>query len=214
MEAICRMFDYRSEFERRIEQFGRHLKLMHDRAHEEAHGPCFIIFDERRPAGSPGDEDLSEAKKLVLQLVGQAFPDGEIANGVPSDQADTFDLPDKGWRPDDSQNRYIQFSFERNWFCLDMPLETLYRAEAEEILRSRQGFFYLRERAQFTLYGEDVDGHDPFRKIYVYGDEDSAAEDMAFIFFQVWKFPIDSRFYVTAASFNGKCEWERGFPIE
>jgi hypothetical protein len=37
---------------------------------------------------------------------------------------------------------------------------------------------------------------------------------MAFIFFQVWKFPVDSRLFVTSASFNGKHEWEQGLAIE
>ena len=99
---------------------------------------------------------------------------------------------------------------------MDMPIQTLYKAEAEQILRSRKGFFYLKDRPQFTLYEEDVEGYDPFRKIYVYGDEDSAAEDMAFIFFQVWKFPVDWRFYVKASSFHPKkpVVWEWGLPIE
>jgi hypothetical protein len=132
----------------------------------------------------------------------------------PLDEVVTPNLPDEGWREDPSSNRFIQFSFERNWFCMDMPISTLFRAEAEEILSRRSGFFYLRDRQQFTLYQEDVKGHDPFRKVYVYSDEESAAEDMAFVLFKVWKFPIDSRFYVTAAAFSGKKDWESGVQIE
>jgi hypothetical protein len=98
---------------------------------------------------------------------------------------------------------------------MDMPLQTLYRAEAEKILQSRNGFFYLSDRPQFTLKEEDVDGFEPFRKIYVYGDEESAAKDMAFIFFQVWRFPIDWCFYVTADAFGNKeTNWENSKPIE
>jgi len=205
---------FHEELDRRIEQFTHYLKLMHDRAHEEAHGPCFIIFEERRPGGTSDDEELAEEKKLALELVVQEFTDAGIGGAGTLDESVMIDLPDEVWRQDDSQNRFIQFSFERNWFCIDMPLDTLYRPEAEQILRSRQGFFFLRDRKQFTLHEEDVEGHDPFRKIYVYGDEASAAEDMAFIFFQVWKFPVDSRFYVTASAFSGKHGWERGFPIE
>ena len=206
------MFDYGIELQRRIGQFAHYLKLMHQRAHEEAWGNCFIIFEERQPDGSSGGEELSEKKKLVLERVTQAFAQSWDSKGL--DESVVDDLPDDGWREDDSQNRYIQFSIERNWFCMDMPLETLYRPEAENILRNRQGFFYLRDRPQFTLYEEDVEGHDPFRKIYVYGDEGSAGEDMSYIFFQVWKFPVDTRFYVTAAAFDGKHTWEQGYPIE
>lgn len=207
------MSDYHTELQRRIGQFAHYLKLMRHRAHEEACGNCFIIFEERPPDGSSGGDELAEKRKLVLERVSPGFADSWSGGAL--DESVVIDLPDEGWREDDSQNRYIQFSFERNWFCMDMPLETLYRPEAENILRSRQGFFYLRDRPQFTLYGEDdVDRHDPFRKVYVYGDEDSAGEDMAYIFFQVWKFPVDSRFYVTAAAFGGKYRWEQGYPIE
>jgi len=81
-------------------------------------------------------------------------------------------------------------------------------------VRYRRGFFYLRDRLEFTLKGEDVDGYDPFRKIYIYGDEGTAAEDMAFNFFQAWKFPVDWRFYVTAAAFGHSTGWERGTPVD
>ena len=77
----------------------------------------------------------------------------------------------------------------------------------------RTGFFYLRDREQFTLHGEP-EGYDPFRKVYIYGDEESAAEDTAFVFFQVWSLPVDSRLYVSAASFSGEHEWERGTAVE
>jgi hypothetical protein len=63
-----------------------------------------------------------------------------------------------------------------------MPRQTLSRDEAQQIVRYRTGFFYLSDRKQFTLHCEDVEGYDPFRKVYVYRDESSAAEDMAFIF--------------------------------
>ncbi len=209
------MFDYRQELERRIAQFAGYLRNMHHRAHEEVHGSCFIIFEEQPPSGNSERVALSEAATPALELVQAAFDDAGIASITLADDSLLIDLPDEGWREDDSQNRFIQFSFERNWFCLDMPLQTLYRAEAEQILRSRHGFFYLRDRPEFTLKGEDVDGYDPFRKIYVYGDEQSAAEDMAFIFFQVWKFPVDWRFFMTAAAFGDKeTDWEDGTPLE
>ncbi len=54
---------------------------------------------------------------------------------------------------------------------------------------------------------------EPLQKVYLYRDEESAAEDMAFIVFQVWNFPIDSPLYVTAATFSGKHRFERGSRI-
>lgn len=119
------MFDYRAEIERRIEQFTHYLKLMHDRAHEEAQGSCFIIFEERRPGGGTGNEELSEEKKLAIELVAQTFSDPGFGGAGTLDESIVIDLPDEGWRQDDSQDRFIQFSIERKWFCMDMPLETL-----------------------------------------------------------------------------------------
>jgi len=37
---------------------------------------------------------------------------------------------------------------------------------------------------------------------------------MAFVWFCVWKFPVDWRFYVTVAAFHDDVWWEWGFPIE
>ena len=61
-----------------------------------------------------------------------------------------------------------------------------------------------------------LEGHvewDPLQKVYLYGDEESAAEDMAFIMFQVWKFPVDWTWYVKAAVFGSGREFERGKPL-
>ena len=159
------MFDYRHELERRIAQFAGYLKAMYHRAHEEVHGSCFIIFSELPPHGGANDPSLSESVKPALELVVSAFDDAGINSITVTEYEVEFDFPDEGWREDETQDRFIQFSIERDWFCLDLPLQTLFRNEAEQILRSRKGFFYLRDRPEFTLKGEDVDGYDPFRKV-------------------------------------------------
>ena len=207
--------DNRQEFDRRIEQFAGYLKKMDHRAHEEVCGSCFIIFQDRPSTNDSGTAALTETKKLLLELAVGALNKAGIAGVTILDESSLIELPDAGWKEDDSQVRFIQFSFEKNWFCLEMPLQTLYRSEAVMIVRSRKGFFYLRDRPEFTLKGEDVDGYDPFRKVYVYGDEHSAADDMAFVFFQVWRFPVDWRFFVKAAAFGDKkIDWENGAPIQ
>jgi hypothetical protein len=203
------MFDYQAELRRRIEQFRGFLAVMNRRAHEIARGPYFMIFEEKG-ADAPQAAELAPPGEPMGQLL-QTFT--ELGLLTKEDVAVRSDLPEEGWREDLSANRFVQFSFEKDCFHLDMPLDTLTREEAEQILSRRRGFFYLRERPQFTLHGEDVEGHEPFRKVYVYGDEGSAAEDMAFIFFQVWKFPPDSVLYVTAAAFSGKHDWEDHQPI-
>lgn len=81
-------------------------------------------------------------------------------------------------------------------------------------MRCRHRFFYVQGMPQFELKGEDAEKWDPLRKIYLYGDEASAAEDMTFIFFQLWNFPVSTRLYVTSAAFGrNRLRWERGVPI-
>jgi hypothetical protein len=43
---------------------------------------------------------------------------------------------------------------------------------------------------------------------------DSAAEDMAFILFQVWMFPVESPLWVKAASFETDHRFEDGKRID
>lgn len=205
------MFDYRQELERRIGQFRSFLQPMNQRAHDIACGSCFMIFEERKP-GQEQAPSLSSDQEQALEALRQAFEGLGLLQARDADSE--FELPVEGWREDDSSNRFIQFTFEEKCFHMDMPLQTLFREEAEQILRQRKGFFYLRDRKQFTLKGEDVEGYDPFRKVYVYGDEESAAQEMSFIFFQIWKFPVDSRYFVSAKAFSGNHEWEQGVPIE
>ncbi len=209
------MLEYSEILQRRIDQFAFYLKKMYNRSHMEACGPCFIKFKDRDPNIESDNPQLSEAVNPVLELVVHEAEVTGMDSITMDNDFSAIEFPEVGWREDNSQSRFIQFSIEEKWFCMDMPLQTLFRAEAEIILRSRKGFFYLSDRPEFTLYEEDVEGYDPFRKIYLYGDEVSAAEDMAFIFFQVWQFPVDSRFYVVANAFGGKTtHWEEGTPIE
>ena len=187
------MFDYGEEFRRRVEQFAMYLKKMYTRSHDEVGGNCFMIFDEDSSDNPSASNALSAVATPELELVEAAFDDASFSSNSLNDETITMELPDEGWKEDDSQHRFIQFSFNENWFCMDMPLTALYRIEAEKILESRNGFFYVRDRPQFELNGDDVDQFEPFRKIYVYGDEESAAEDMAFIVSKMGLKPSPSR---------------------
>jgi hypothetical protein len=208
------MFEYHVELARRIEQFAAHLKRMQHRAHQEVFGNCFIVFQE-----SPNDdlEDFSlteQARQTAEQLL---VVSGDLESSL-MDRNDTkhLDLPPDSWRQDDSESRFIQFSFQESWFCLDIPRCSLYQPEGEKIMGRLNGFFYVRDRPQFMLKGEeeDIETHNPFRKVYLYGDEPLAASEMAFIFFDIWKFPVDWQFYVTAGTFGDtKTDWETDEPL-
>lgn len=208
------MSDYSTERDRRVTQFESYLTKMNERAHDIAHGPCFIIFSENWESDAEVDGELRESSELEQVKVSEISTAEEGIGTVLFGESIGATAPNCDWRQDAPRYRFVQFSFEQNWFCLDMPAETLSRAEARRILRDRLGFFYLCDRTEFTLHEEDVKGFDPFRKIYVYGDERSAADDMAHIFFSVWNFPVDSRLYVTSSAFSGQHNWERGWPID
>lgn len=172
----------------------------------------FIIFDEN-PLDGPGRSDEREEYRVIVLEPAQAVF-GDIVIDDALDGLSLSAQSDSSWRQDDSQHRFVQFSFNLRYFDIDLPDTTLYQAEAEEILQSRRGFFYVKDRPCFEHPGEDVASFNPLRKVYIYGDEREAAEDMAFVWFHVWKFPVDWRFYITAAAFHAKTNWERGFPLD
>jgi hypothetical protein len=201
------LLDYRAELERRITQFRHHLAPMDYRAHEEAQGPCYLIFENQHPDGGFGGE-AEEVRQPALAAMAEAFGGSAPEPGEP----ELPDLPEEGWREEGERIRFVQFSFERDWFCMDLPRQTLSFDEAMELVWYRRGFFYLRDKPQFTLKGEP-EGYDPFRRVYLYGEEGQAAEDTAFVIFRAWGLPVDSRLYVTAAAFGGGHAWERGTPL-
>jgi hypothetical protein len=66
----------------------------------------------------------------------------------------------------------------------------------------------MKERPAFKVSvtsEHQVEMCDPFCKVYLHGDERSAAEDTAYIFFALWHFPVDWRFYFTAFSGGDPC---------
>ncbi len=205
------MLTFHEELERRTEQFRYYLDLMRDRRGKLTKGNCFIIFEERLHGDQVDSRQLVESKALVYQA---GVDDGGWGIPTDFDENVSIDLPDEGWRADDSSPRFIQFSFNARYFDMYIPNTTLHRAEAEIILRRRSGFFYVKDNPQFEHPAENVEQFNPLRKVFVYGDARSAAEETAYVFFQVWKFLVDWRFYVTAAAFFDRTDWEKGFPIE
>src|SRR5207237_1333294 len=102
------MFDYGQEIERRILQFAGFLKKMYQRSHEEVEGSCFHIFEEQAPNNAESNKALVEAAKPALELIVAGFDDAGIASLTLTEDSPPIDLPDAGWKADDSQNRFIQ----------------------------------------------------------------------------------------------------------
>lgn len=205
--------DFNSELERRIAVFTRHLERMQVRAMAETRDNCFCIFDERSPGseGRPARE-VANAKRLVLADPSEPSQPGGVS------EYDTW--PSDGWRDDGDlgARRFVQFAFLPKYFMMDLPRNTLTRDEAFRLVRSRSGFFYLRDNpamADSPTSSRQIRTYDPFCKAYLERDERRAAEDMAFVFFLLWHFPLDSKLYLTAFSGHRTgVQFEKGFPVE
>ena len=207
------MPDFNEEKRRRINQFAEYLRLMGLRAHKVAKDSCFIIFNEDPPedAESPKLKE-SVAIKVDCLAEGGSASGGSGGSGGPGD---AHELPQEGSR--DLPARYIQFAFMRDCFYLELPNNTVFPYEAEQIFRHRLGFYWAKDRPDLRWVRsnwKDMLTWEPLQKIYLYRDEESAAEDMAFIVFQIWHFPVDTPLYVKAASFHTKHRFEHGKRVD
>ena len=112
-------------------------------------------------------------------------------------------------------SRYVQFCFQEERFALDMPNKTIYAPECRKLMRDRSGFFLNADVPDYRISSyEQIKVHDPVDKYYIYGEEETAAQDMAYIFFDLWGFPDDTQLFVNAASFGSGHRWEWYAPIE
>ncbi|MGA2618768.1 MAG: hypothetical protein ABSF26_14230 [Thermoguttaceae bacterium] len=77
--------------------------------------------------------------------------------------------------------------YPESGFHLDLPTPILAAGEAETILRDKPAFFLAKN--------DDPESHEsqynPVQRKYGYGEEELAAEDAAYILFDVWKLPPD-----------------------
>jgi hypothetical protein len=201
------MTTYLDEKRRRIEQFAHWLRLMGLRRHKVVKGDCFLIFDESAP------EDSETPCLRGSAAIRVACP----ANGAAGlGEDDPFEVSSSEWSPAEPF-RYIQFAFMRDCFYLELPNNTVFPEETEIILQQRRGFYYAKSRRDLRWVRsnwQDIVKWEPLQKVYLYRDEDSAAEDMAFILFEVWKFPVDWCWYIKASSFHTEHRFEQGKPLD
>jgi hypothetical protein len=127
-----------------------------------------------------------------------------------------FDPTVPGANQDPSTSpRMVQFRFDGKWFAIDIPSTNLCPDEAERILKERRGFYREAEHPEVgvTTNVNDLVRFDPIGKKYIYGDEREAAQDAAYVFYDVWGLTPDTEMLVTAAAFNGP-SWEKDVPLE
>ncbi len=205
-------FDFAAEKRRRIEQFERALAPMHHRTVQLVKDCCFAIIEERPEdfRTTPALKANARAEKPSAVSIGKSI--GNMFGRGDDEPFDVDGWSDEGWRQDDSSSRFVQFIFLEHHFEMDLPRPMLWPDEAKVILQSRSGFFFLGDRGDTAMHAETVKTFCPLRKAYVHGDDYSAAEDIAFLFFTLWKFPIDSTLYLS--TFGGGHTWENGIPLK
>jgi hypothetical protein len=110
------------------------------------------------------------------------------------------------------RGRWVQFAFMKDHFYMDQPDTTLTVMEARRLIVDRPEFaFVLGDPAKGVAEYEST--FDPVQRTYSYAELRVAAEDTAFIFFNLYGLPVETWLKVKAESFDGKRQWERGFSI-
>lgn len=193
---------YLNEKRRRICQFTDYLRQMGIRRRKSIKSDCFIIFDDSPPEDAESPR-LKEAAVVRVEAGGSlAGQSGETAGD---------------WLGEEARPRYIQFAFRQDCFYMELPNATVTLHEVKQIARHRLGFYWARNRTDLRWVRhnwKDMLKWEPLQKVYLYRDEESAAEDMAFVFFQVWNFPVDSPLYIKAAAFGNKHDFNLNERIE
>ncbi len=126
--------------------------------------------------------------------------DGYISFDVQDDHVGTeSDQPPK--TDDARQMRFVQFCFSSDGFVLDLPHAILTAAEAELILRERPQFFFVNARRKSKDPNAKMVEHNPLQREYANGEERIAAEDLAFVLFDVWRLPVNVKIEIKAGRF-------------
>lgn len=111
-----------------------------------------------------------------------------------------------------ARERFVQFAFNAAGFYLDLPDTTLTHAEANRVVADRPGFRFLLADKTRTPADNDRT-FDPIQRTYNYTQLREAAEDTAYLFFDLWAFPLDAGIKVQAAAFKSNRQWERKFTL-
>jgi len=222
----------------RVAQFADYLRLMRWRR-KRVGRDCFVVFSEDDPQCSGPLAEKARSQEVIfstppsVRLVSGGanlgedglFP-GMPAEGeepLPGDLCNLWGLSggsSQRWQsgpafdPGGSEPpRFLQFAFLQDRFYLELPKSTLAAAEAQRLLTERHGFYWAREHCDYWWVNADWEAMlkwDPLQKLYLYRDEDSAAEDMAFVLYDVWKFPLDQPWYINAGCFETAESFDTG----
>jgi hypothetical protein len=194
------MFDYAAERERRARRFERHLERVIQFRRMERTTDCALVFSTNNPA----IRDEAASRRLTRQR------SRSVASASPASAA----FQDEPAVEGRSMERFVQFAFMKQTFYLDLPRTTLQAAEADSLLLRRHGYFRVRDRRwwfqTFAEWSEVVRQWNPVEKEYLNKDARSAADELAFLFYDLWRIPFETRLYWQAFAFRRRKvrDWE------
>lgn len=194
------MLEASSERERRTRQIERVLRLASDLRRLDPGGDAFLILDEARPAeGAGGARRKSAAARPARSLVAAVAGESSIYTAP-----EPWREPEQDPRDHDGAPRFMQFWFSRDWFFIDLPRTTLTATESERLFGERTGFRFVGTGAPPHYSAETVRVFNPVVKLFLHRDERLAAEEAAFIWFDLWRFPSESPLLATARARDGR----------
>jgi len=195
-----------------------------DEDEEEPQGP---EQDAAAAAGRNGRAILTPRKRRVSRAtrVAQFAQYLKLMNTRTHDEAQSscfmviaqpFDPEAPG--PDEAPHggpKTVQFCFEDKWFAVDINNTCVAPEDAERILKERRGFYREAETPDVGVTTEvnDLVEFDPIGRKYIYGDEEEAAQDAAYVLYDVWGLDPQAELLVTASAFDGP-SWEKDTPLK
>ena len=175
-------------------------------SHDETDGGCIAIIGIHSPESESSRRERRIAEFFIpnLKWITEKANDGGgdcfIVFEEPDDQGGAEgDQPPK---PDDARPKcFVQFRVSPDVFLMDLPNTILSGAETEAILRDRPGFFSLSTRQKSEDPEARVNEYNPVQREYASAEERIAAEDMAYVLFDVWRLPVNVSLDVNAGRF-------------
>jgi hypothetical protein len=98
---------------------------------------------------------------------------------------------------------------------MDLPESVLHGPGIAGGFWRKEPDFYFGEKRRREAHPDlSANELNPLRTAYQPGDEQIAAENLAYLFFDLWNLPVDVRFYVKAGTFDGRKTWEDWHPVD
>ena len=127
---------YLDEKHRRISQFAEYLRLMGLRPIRSSRTVASSSSTTRLPKmpSHPSSRNRWRSRSIVWPVVARHRAEGSRAKACRT-------MAGRGNSP-----RYIQFAFMQDCFYMELPNNTVFPPEVEQILRGSMGFYWAKDR--------------------------------------------------------------------